>query len=163
MLSWIVPRRTFIMVGFACTLVRLFKSVTSGKVSNSELSFSSRKLRSNQKNFGLVSKPENEDNKSRSRIDDQDWRRIFLDHVSKPEIKSQKILTSSWCARLNRRNSHSRLQVEKVTLVDLWPTVSFLSGQNCIRCALSYSTVWSVYSLPIGRSWRNKSLLHYYW
>ena len=42
--------------------------------------------------------------------------------ISKPEIKCQKILVSSRCARLNRRNSHSRLKVEKVTLVDLWPT-----------------------------------------
>ena len=42
---------------------------------------------------------------------------------------------------MNRGNSHSRLEVEKVTLGDLWRTVSFLSGQNCIRGALSYSVV----------------------
>ena len=40
------------------------ESDTSGKVSNLELSFSSRKLRSDQKKFVLLSKPENEDNKS---------------------------------------------------------------------------------------------------
>ena len=45
---------------------------------------------------------------------------FFLDLVSKLEIKCQKILVSSRYARLNRRNSHSRLEVEKVTLVDLW-------------------------------------------
>ena len=39
--------------------------------------------------------------------------------ISKPEIKCHKILVSSRCARLNRRNSHSRLEVEKMTLVDL--------------------------------------------
>ena len=37
-----------------------------------------------------VSKPENEDNKSRSRLDARDWRRFFLGLVSKPEIKCQK-------------------------------------------------------------------------
>ena len=77
--------------------------------------FLSLDLRSNK----FSSKPENEDDKSGSRLDDRDWRRIFLDLVSKPEIKCQKILVSSRCARLNGRNSHSRLEIEKVTLVDL--------------------------------------------
>ena len=44
---------------------------------------------------------------------------FFLDLVSKLEIKCQKILVSSRCGRLNRRNSHSRREVEKVTFVDL--------------------------------------------
>ena len=67
----------------------------------------------------LVSKPENEDNKSRSRLDARDWRRFFLGLVSKPEIKCQKFSVSSRCARLNQRNSHSRLENEKMTLADL--------------------------------------------
>ena len=58
-------------------------------------------------------------NKSRSRLDDRDKRSFFLDLVSKPEIKCQKILVLSQCAKLKRKNSHSRLEVEKVTLVDL--------------------------------------------
>ena len=67
----------------------------------------------------LVSKPENEDNKSGSRLDARDWRIFFLGLVSKPEIKCQKFSVSSRCARLNRRNSHSRLEIEKMTLADL--------------------------------------------
>ena len=67
----------------------------------------------------LVSKPENEDNKSGSRLDARDWRIFFLGLVSKPEIKCQKFSVSSRCARLNRRNSHSRLEIEKITLADL--------------------------------------------
>ena len=47
---------------------------------------------------------------------------FFFDIVLKLEIKCQKILVLSRCARLNRRNFHSRLKVEKVTLVDLMPT-----------------------------------------
>ena len=59
--------------GFACTLVGPFKSDTSGKVSNLELLFSSQKVRSDQRILVLVSEPENEDNKSRSRLDARDW------------------------------------------------------------------------------------------
>ena len=50
----------FIMVGlpgFACTLVRPFKSDTSGKVANLELSFFSRSLRMKIINLDLVSMP----------------------------------------------------------------------------------------------------------
>ena len=67
----------------------------------------------------LVSKPENEDNKSGSRLNARDWRIFFLGLVSKPEIKCQKFSVSSRCARLNQRNSHSRLEKEKMTLADL--------------------------------------------
>ena len=58
--------------GFACTLVGPFKSDTSGKVSNLELLFSSQKVRSDQRILVLVSEPENEDNKSRSCLNDRD-------------------------------------------------------------------------------------------
>ena len=34
----------------------------------------------------LLSKSDIEDNKPRSRLDDRDWRGLFLDLVSKPEI-----------------------------------------------------------------------------
>ena len=50
----------------------------------------SRKLRSGQKILNIISKPENEDNKSRSPLNDRDWKRIVLDLVSKPENKCQK-------------------------------------------------------------------------
>ena len=63
-----------------------FNSDTSGKVSNLELLFSSQKVRSDQRILVLVSEPENEDNKSRSRLHARDYRRFFLDLVSKPEI-----------------------------------------------------------------------------
>ena len=66
----------------------------------------------------LVSMPESEKNKSRSRLDARDWRRFFLGLISKPEIKCQKFSVSSRCARLNQRNSHSRLEIEKTTLAD---------------------------------------------
>ena len=49
-----------------------FKSDTSGKVSNLELLFLSQKVRSDQRILVLVSEPENEDNKSRSRLDARD-------------------------------------------------------------------------------------------
>ena len=58
---------------------------------------------------------ENEDDKSRSCLVARDWRRFFLGLVSKPEIKCQKFSVSSRCARLNQRNSHSRLEDEKTT------------------------------------------------
>ena len=64
--------------------------------------------------------PEIEDDKFRSRHDARDWRRFFLGLVSKPEIKCQKFSVSSRCARLNWRNSHSRLENEKMTLANLW-------------------------------------------
>ena len=63
--------------------------------------------------------PEIEDNKCRSRLDARDWRRFFLGLVSKPEIKCQKFSVLSRSARLNQRNSHSRLEIEKMTLADL--------------------------------------------
>ena len=44
---------------------------------------------------------------------------FFLGLVLKPEIECQKFLVSSRCARLNQRNSHSRLENEKMTLADL--------------------------------------------
>ena len=80
------------------TLVLVLKS----EIRSKEFSFSSLSLRTKLIN-----------------LDDRDQRRFFLDLVSKPEIKCQKIVVLSQCARLNRKNSHSRLEVEKVTLVDL--------------------------------------------
>ena len=52
-------------------------------------------------------------------LDARDWRTFFLCLVSKYEIKCQKFSVSSQCARLSRRNSHSRLEIEKMTLADL--------------------------------------------
>ena len=60
--------------------------------------------------------PEIEANKIRSRFDARYWRRFFLGLVSKPEFKCQKFSVSSRSARLNQRNSHSRLEIEKMTL-----------------------------------------------
>ena len=37
-----------------------------------------------------------------------------------PRLSVKKSLVSSRCARLNRRNSHSRLENGKMTLADLW-------------------------------------------
>ena len=102
----------------------------------------------------LVAKPENEDNKSLSRLHARDWKRLFLDLVSKPEIKCQKSLVSSQCARLNRRNSYSRLKVEKVALVDLWfewlgwsrlSELCFTQGKQVRHCSVSMFWVvrWS--------------------
>ena len=49
-----------------------------------------------------------------------------------------EILVSSRCARLNRRNSHSRLEVEKVTLVDLWcnPILRVMEGVASLADAI---------------------------
>ena len=44
---------------------------------------------------------------------------VFFSILSR-SLRSSVKKFSSRCARLNRRNSHSRLEVEKVTLVDLW-------------------------------------------
>ena len=79
--------------------------------------------------------PEIEDDKFRSRLDARDWRRFFLGLVLKPEIKCQKFSVSSRSARLNQRNSHSRLEIEKMTLVDLWYEV------NCLQRSPSWSSV----------------------
>ena len=70
--------------------------------------------------LALISKSDIEDNKSRSHLDARDWRRFILSLVSRPEIKCQEFSVSSRCARLNQRNSHSRLENEKMTLADLW-------------------------------------------
>ena len=83
-----------------------FKSDTSGKVSNLELLFSSRSLRMKIINLDLVSMPEIGGD-------------CFLGLVLKPEIECQKFSVSSRCARLNQKNSHPRLEIEKMTLADL--------------------------------------------
>ena len=79
---------------------------------------------------------------------------FFLDLVSKLEIKCQKILVSSWYAKLNWRNSHPRLEVEKVTLVDLW--YNALAGEvvGCWLGAASYKG-WRVEGGGVSR------LLHF--
>ena len=95
----------------------------------------------------LVPKPESGDNKSRSRLDAWDWRKFFLGLVSKPESKCQEFSVSSRWTRLNRRNSHSRLEIEKNTLADLWcrfctvylVRFSFMSW--CTTCASWYDSV----------------------
>ena len=106
--------------------MRPFKSDTLGKVSNLELSFSARSLRMKMINLDLVSMPEIEGD-------------FFL--ISS---RSQKSLVSSQCARLNRRNS--RLEVEKVTLVDLWfewlgwsrlSELYFTQGKQVGHCSVS--------------------------
>ena len=77
---------------------------------------------------------------------------FFLDLVSKLEIKCQQILVSSRYARLNRRNSHSRLEVEKVTLVDPW--YNALAGEVVGWGAASYKG-WRVEGGGVSR------LLHF--
>ena len=63
-------------------------------------------------------------------------------------------LVSSRCARLNRRNSYSRLKVEKVALVDLWSEwlgwsrlseLCFTQGKQVGHCSVSMFWVvrWS--------------------
>ena len=68
--------------------------------------------------FSFSSKSESEDNKTRYRLDARDWRKFFLGLVSKPESKCQEFSVSSRWTRLTRRNSHSRLVIEKTTLAD---------------------------------------------
>ena len=98
--------------------------------------------------LGLVSKPENEDNKSRSSLDARDCRRFFLGLVSKPEIKCQKFSVSSRCVRLSRRNFLYRLEIEKVTLADLWlPPIALLKDANskqrrCPKTFASRGSLW---------------------
>ena len=94
----------------------------------------------------LVSKPENEDNKSRSRLDARDWRRFFLGLVSKPEIKCQKFWVSSRCARLNLRNSHSHLENEKMTLADLCTQLATL----CAAAPVLHLQLYRHYYISLG-------------
>ena len=70
---------------------------------------------------------------------------FFLDLVSKLEIKCQKVLVSSRYARLNRKNSHSRLEVEKVTLVELCPIVSTLEKRRNLRVLTGHSKAYGLY------------------
>ena len=76
-----------------------------------EFSFSSWSLRMRMINLDLVSMPEIGGD-------------FFLGIISKPVIKCQKFSVSSRCARLSRRNSHSCLEIEKMTLADLWTCLS---------------------------------------
>ena len=81
----------------------------------------------------LVSKTEKKSKNSRSCLVVWDWKKlisissrylrlkeIILGLVSKHEIRWQKFSFSSQCARLNMRNSHSRLENWKIILADLW-------------------------------------------
>ena len=54
--------------------------------------------------------------------------------VSKPESKCQELSVSSRWTRLNQRNSHSRLEIEKTTLADLW----------CVSEGLLKVCVWQI-------------------
>ena len=108
--------------GFVGTLVRLFKSDTSRKVCNLELS--------------LISKTEIRSKKSSLSSQSLRMKIINLDFVSMVEIEEEF--------------SRSRLEA------------SDQMSKSSRLVLMHFPTVWSVYSLPIGRSWRNKSLLHYY-
>ena len=88
--------------------------VSKIEIKSKEFSFLSRDLRVKIINFELASMAKIERN--------------FLDLFWKPEIKCQKILVASQCARLHWRNCHSRLEVEKVTFVDLWWEHSYKMG-----------------------------------
>ena len=81
----------------------------------------------------LVSMPEIEDNLSRCRLDARDWMRFFLGLVLKPEIKHLKFSVSSQSARLDPKNSHSRLEIEKMTLADLLSVECLDGTNNCIE------------------------------
>ena len=85
---------------------RILVLVSKTEISSREFSFSSRSLRMKIINLDLVSMPDIGGD-------------FFLGIVSKPDIKCQKFSVSSRCARLNRRNSHSRLEIKKKTLADL--------------------------------------------
>ena len=93
----------------------------------------------------LVSKSESEDYKSRSHLDARDWRKFFLGLVSKPESKCQELSVSSRWTRLNQRNSHSRLEIEKTTLADHWfehinfPNICMRSRKFC-----DFRDIWEV-------------------
>ena len=94
----------------------------------------SRSRLKNRDQIDLVSKPENVDNKSQSRLNARDCRTFFLGLVSKHEIKCQKFSVASRCARFNRRNSHSRLEIEKMILVDICYTLLTLLLYTAIHC-----------------------------
>ena len=93
-------------------------------------SFSSRNTRSKKEILILVSK----------------HKKNFLGLVSKPEIKCQKFSVSSRCARLNQRNSHSRLENEKVTLADLCHTVIKMFKTGCWK----RKRLWVGRCLPVS-------------
>ena len=77
---------------------------SSRKLSLSSFAFSSRSLKI--MNLDLVAKPEIEGNYSRFCL--KAWNQV------------SGILASFWCARLNKRNSHSHLEIEKMLLIMLW-------------------------------------------
>ena len=86
---------------------RILSLVSKNEIRSREFSFSSRNLRVKIINLDLVSMPEIGGN-------------FFLGLVSKPESKCQEFSVSSRWTRLNRKNSHSRLEIEKTTLADHW-------------------------------------------
>ena len=72
----------------------------------------------------------------------------FFLFSSRSMIKCQKFLVSSRCTRLSRRNSHYRLEIEKVTLADLWlPPIALLKDANskqrrCPKTFASRGSLW---------------------
>ena len=86
---------------------RILGLVSKNEIRSREFLFTSRSLRVKIINLDLVSLPEIGGN-------------FLLGLVSKPENKCQEFSVSSRWTRLNRRNSHSRLEIEKTTLADHW-------------------------------------------
>ena len=93
--------------------------------------------------LGLVSKHENEDRNSRSRLEAWDRREEILDLVSKHETEGKKFSISSRSMRLTGRNSRSRLEawdwkeeiLDLVSRVEKW--ISLCSGYHCIPNTIS--------------------------
>ena len=103
-----------------------------------EVSFLSRSLRMRIINLDLVSMPEIGGD-------------FFLGIVSKPDIKCQKFLVSSRCVRFSRRNSHYRLEIEKVTLADLLlPPIALLKDSKQRRCPKTFASR--------GSLWKHKQI-----
>ena len=80
--------------------LRVLVLVSKTEIRSRDFSFSSRSLRMKIINLDLVSMPEIGGD-------------CFLGLVLKPEIECQKFSVSSRCARLNQKNSHPRLEIEK--------------------------------------------------
>ena len=109
-------------------------------------------FRENFRILVLVSMPEIEANKIRSRFDARYWRRFFLGLVSKPDIKRQKFSVSSWSARLNpEKFPFSCLEIERITLADPWFEVFNLS------LLVPVSGVYEIISAASVHTWSSRT------
>ena len=113
---------------------RILVLVSKTEIRSREFSVSSQSLRMLIINLNLVSMREIVGH--------------FFLFSSRSMIKCQKFLVSSRCVRFSRRNSHYRLEIEKVTLADLWlPPIALLKDANskqrrCPRTFASRGSLW---------------------